>query len=155
RSATSARLGSLSAVIVVVELALSCGLLITAGLMVKSVVQLELVKMPFAVDNILTARLNLPNEDYKTPADAVRFYDELLPRLRAMCGVEAATMSDGLPAMGNGRVPIQLAGQAYTQNSDYPEIREGIVMPGYFDAFQVSLRSGREFAPADTATSQP
>jgi predicted permease len=154
RSSTSARLGRFSAAIVVVELALSCGLLIAAGLMIKSVAQLKLVKMPFAVDNILTARIDLPSEDYKTPAAAVRFYDDLLPRVLALPGVEAATMSDGLPASGNGMVPIQLDGQAYSQESDYPSVREGIVMPGYFNAFQVSLIAGREFATSDTATGE-
>jgi len=154
RSSTSARLGRFSAAIVVIELALSCGLLIAAGLMIKSVAQLTLVKMPFAVDNILTARLNLPDDTYKTPADIVRFYDELLPRVRAMSGVEAATMSDGLPAAGNGMVPIQFEGHVYTHDSDYPDVREGIVTPGYFETFQVTLRGGREFTPADTAASQ-
>ena len=154
RGATSGKLGRVSAVIVVVELALSCGLLIAAGLMTKSVAQLTLVKMPFAVDGILTARLNLPVEDYKTPSAAVRFYEDLLPRVGALPGVEAATMSDGLPAAGNGMVPIQIDGQAYSQHSDYPEVREGIVMPGYFDTFQVTLRTGREFTTADTATGQ-
>jgi putative ABC transport system permease protein len=155
RSSTSARLGRFSAAIVVVELALSCGLLIAAGLMIKSVAQLKFVKMPFAVDNILTARLSLPVDNYKTPADCVRFYEQLLPRIKAVSGVEAATMSDGLPAAGNGAVPIQLDGQAYTQDSDYPVIREGIVMPGYFETFQVPLVSGREFVPGDSATGQP
>jgi len=154
RSATSGKLGRVSSVIVVVELALSCGLLIAAGLMTKSVAQLKLVQMPFAIDNILTARLDLPAEDYKTPVAAVRFYDELLPRLHALAGVEGATMSDGLPASGNGMVPVQIDGQAYSQNSDYPEVREGIVTPGYFDAFQVTIRTGREFTTADTATGE-
>jgi predicted permease len=152
RSSTSARLGRFSSAIVVVELALSCGLLIAAGLMTKSVAQLKLVQMPFAIDNILTARLNLPAEDYKTPADRMRFYDELLPGVRALAGVDAATMSDGLPAAGNGMVPIQMDGQAYAENSDYPEVREGIVTPGYFETFQVALRKGRDFSTADIAT---
>ena len=60
RSSTSARLGQFSSGLVVAELAVSCGLLIAAGLMIKSVVQLKNVQMPFAIENVLTARVDLP-----------------------------------------------------------------------------------------------
>jgi predicted permease len=117
--------------------------------MTKSVVQLKTVKMPFAVAGILTARIDLPGSAYKDDAARVRFYDLLLPRVRAIPGVEAATVSDGLPAAGNGSVQIQLDSRAYAQDSDYPDVREGIITPGYFDTFQAHLLSGREFQPSD------
>ena len=105
RSSTSARLGRFSSGLVVAELAVSCGLLIAAGLMIKSVVQLKNVPMPFAIDNVLTARVDLPRADYPDSAASIRFFEQLLPRLRAVPGVEAATLSDGLPAAGNGIDP--------------------------------------------------
>jgi predicted permease len=155
RSSTSARLGRFSSGLVVAELALSCGLLIAAGLMIKSVAQLKNVQMPFAIDNIFTARIDLPRDAYADPAASIRFYEQLLPRLRTLPGIEAATLSDGLPAAGNGAIAVQIAGKVLPQQSDYPLAREGIVTAGYFDTFQVALRGGREFTPADTATSQP
>jgi putative ABC transport system permease protein len=155
RSATSARLGRFSSGLVVAELAVSCGLLIAAGLMIKSVVQLKTVKMPFAIENILTARVDLPRPHYPDVASSIRFFEQLLPRLQALPGVEAATLSDGLPAAGNGTIPVQIEGKAYSQQSDYPLAREGIVTAGYFDTFQTKVLSGREFTTADTATSQP
>jgi predicted permease len=155
RSSTSARLGKFSSSLVVVELAVSCGLLIAAGLMIKSVVQLKNVQMPFAIENVLTARVDLPASDYADSAASIRFFEQLLPRLQAVPGVEAATLSDGLPAAGNGVIPVQIEGKAYPQNADYPIAREGIVTAGYFSTFQTPLLSGREFTPADVATSQP
>jgi putative ABC transport system permease protein len=155
RSSTSGRLGKFSSGLVVAELAVSCALLIAAGLMIKSVVSLKNVKMPFAVENILTARVDLPRAAYPDSAASIRFFEQLLPRLQAIPGVEAATLSDGLPAAGNGVIAVQMEGKAYAQNSDYPLAREGIVTAGYFDTFQTRLLSGREFTPADTATSQP
>ncbi|MFL6280604.1 MAG: ABC transporter permease [Vicinamibacterales bacterium] len=154
RSATSARLGRFSAGLVVAELAVSCGLLIAAGLMIKSVVQLKTVNMPFTIQNILTARVDLPKASYPDVASSIRFFEQLLPRLRAVPGVEAATLSDGLPAAGNGSIPVQIEGKAYVQRSDYPLAREGIVTAGYFDTFETKILSGREFTAADTATSQ-
>jgi predicted permease len=69
--------------------------------------------------------------------------------------VEAATLSDGLPAAGNGVITVQIEGQAYPQEADYPLAREGIVTAGYFETFQTPVVSGREFTRADVAGSQP
>ena len=155
RSSTSAELGRFSSGLVIAELAVSCGLLIAAGLMIKSVVQLKNVQMPFAVENILTARVDLPRTNYPDIAASIRFFEQLLPKLQAVPGVESATLSDGLPAAGNGSISVQIEGKAYPKQSDYPLAREGIVTAGYFETFQTPILSGREFRPSDTATSQP
>ena len=155
RSSTSARLGRFSSGLVVAELAVSCGLLIAAGLMIKSVVQLKNVQMPFAIENVLTARVDLPRADYPDSAASIRFFEQLLPRLQAVPGVEAATLSDGLPAAGNGVDPGADRGQGLPAESDYPLAREGIVTAGYFETFQTPVHRGREFTAADDATSQP
>jgi predicted permease len=155
RSSTSGRFGRFSNALVVVELAVSCGLLIAAGLMIKSVVQLRTVPMPFAIDNVLTARVDLPLTDYPDSAASIQFVERLLPKLREVAGVEAAALSDGLPAAGNGSRPFQIAGKVYARESDYPVAREGIVTPGYFDTFQTPVLGGREFHTSDTASGQP
>ncbi len=155
RSSTGTRLGKFTTGLVVAELAISCGLLIAAGLMIKSVVQLRNVKMPFAVENILTARVDLPRSSYPDSAASIRFFEQLLPHLRTLPGIEAATLSDGLPAAGNGVVPVQIEGKTYPNTSDLPGAREGIVTPGYFETFQASVLRGREFTTADTAKNLP
>jgi predicted permease len=155
RSSTSGRLGRFSSALVVAELAVSCGLLIAAGLMIKSVAQLRTVPMPFAIDNVLTARVDLPRTDYPDSAASIRFFERLLPKLRDVPGVDAATLSDGLPAAGNGSVTVSIAGRAYARESDYPLVREGIVTPGYFETFQTPVLAGREFHSRDTAGGQP
>ena len=155
RSSTSGTLGRFTSVLVIAELAVSCGLLIAAGLMIKSVVQLKSLDMPFGIEHILTARVDLPRSRYPGPAASIRFFEQLLPKIRAVPGVEAATLSDGLPAAGNGVIQVQIEGKAYPQNSDYPLAREGIITAGYFETFQAKVTSGREFTTADVATSQP
>jgi predicted permease len=155
RSSTSGRLGRFSSALVVGELAVSCALLIAAGLMIKSVVHLKTLPMPFAVENVLTARVDLPRADYPDSAASIRFFEQLLPRLQAVPGVESATLSDGLPAAGNGAIPVQIEGKSYPQESESPLAREGIVTPGYFETFETEILSGREFHTSDTATGQP
>ena len=155
RGSTSARLGAFSGGLVMAELAVSCALLIAAGLMVKSVVQLRHVQMPFQIDNVLTARVDLPRSAYPDSAASIRFFEQLLGRLQSAPGVEAATLSDGLPAAGNGTIEVQIAGHAYSTDTPNPLAREGIVTPGYFDTFRAAPLAGREFVPGDVATSQP
>ena len=155
RSSTSGRLGKFSSGLVIAELAVSCGLLIAAGLMIKSVAQLKNLPMPFAVDNILTARVDLPRSGYPDSAASIRFFEQLLPKLQAVPGVESATLSDGLPAAGNGAIAIQIEGKAYQHQSDYPLAREGIVTPGFFETFEAKVFSGREFNTSDNAAGQP
>src|SRR4029079_4763885 len=155
RSSTSAGLGRLSNGLVIAELAVSCGLLIAAGLMIKSVVQLKNVQMPFGIEKILTARVDLPTGNYPDSAASIRFFERLLPCLQVLRGVEAAPRSDGLPAAGNGSVPVQIEGKAYQQDNESPLAREGIVTAGYFDTFEARVKSGREFTAGDAATSRP
>jgi predicted permease len=155
RSSTGTRLGRFSTGLVVAELAISCGLLIAAGLMIKSVVQLRNVSMPFAVDNILTARVDLPRASYPDSPASIRFFEQLLPKVQELPGVEAATLSDGLPGAGNGAIPVQIEGQAYANEDESPLAREGIVTAGYFETFETRLMSGREFHPSDDADSLP
>ena len=57
--------------------------LIAAGLIIKSVTQLNNVKMPFAIDSVLTARVDLPRDRYPDSPASIRFFEQLLPRLQA------------------------------------------------------------------------
>lgn len=149
RGSSGFRVGRFSGVLVVAEMTVSCALLVAAGLMAKSVAQIRTADLPFAVDTIATARVNLPQDQYRDLAGRIRFYNELLPKVQAVAGVEAAALSDGLPASGNGTVTIQVAGQRYARDIDHPVVREGIVTPGFFRTFQVRVLRGREFTDRD------
>jgi predicted permease len=155
RGSSSFRLGKFSTGLVIAEVTLSCGLLIVAGLMIKSVVNLKTRDLPFTVENIFTARLRLPADDYPDTASRVRFYEEFLPRIAAIPGVQAATLSDGLPATGNGSRVFEVEGQSYATDEDYPLAREGIVTPGYFDTFETPIFQGRAFTVMDIHESLP
>ena len=116
---------------------MSCGLLIAAGLMIKSVVQLKNVQMPFAIENVLTARVDLPRASYPDSAASIRFFEQLLPRLQARAGRRGG---DAVGRAAGGRQrrrsPVQIEGKAYRAASEYPLAREGIVTAGYFETFQ-------------------
>ena len=149
RGSSGFRVGRFSGWLVVAEMTVSCALLVAAGLMIKSVTQIRTVKLPFTVDTIATARVNLPANRYGDLPGRIRFFNDLRQKVQALPGIEAATLSDGLPASGNGTVAIQVAGQTYARDGDYPVVREGIVTAGYFDTFQTTVLRGREFTDAD------
>jgi predicted permease len=155
RGSSGLRMGRITSIIVIGEVAVSCGLLIAAGLMIKSVAQLRSVNFPFAVESIFTARLNLPASDYPDADARTAFYHEFLQRLQATPGVEAATLSDGLPARGNGTRVFEIEGGEYPTERDYPNAREGIVTPGYFATFETPVLDGRAFVFSDTKDNLP
>ena len=155
RGASSLRLGRFSGFLIVSEVAVSCALLVGAGLMVKSVSQLASLPLPFAVDDVITARLALPENEYPDAESRRQFYAELLPELKGIPGAADATLSDGLPAAGNGSLNLEIEGQTYQRDEDYPLIHEGIVTPGYFETFEVPVVSGRTFTTADRIDALP
>lgn len=149
RAASSMSGGRFTGGLVIAEVALSCGLLIVASLMIKSSLRLNTMQLPFSTDNIFTARIALPQVEYPDTNSRIGFYENLLPRLRALPGVTAATLSDGLPARGNGLRVFQAEGQSYPSDEDFPIAREGIVTPQYFRTFDVDVLQGRVFDSGD------
>ena len=138
RSSTSARLGKFSSALVVAELAVSCGLLIAAGLMIKSVVQLKNVQMPFAIEQ--RAHRARRSSALPTIPDSRGEHPFLRSSCCRSCRRFPASRRRRCPTAcrrpGNGVIPVQIEGKAYPQDSDYPLAREGIVTAGYFETFQ-------------------
>ncbi len=149
RGATGFRIGRLSGALVVVEIAVSCALLIAAGLMVKTVVRVKSTPLPFAVDGVLTAWIDLPRDRFPDGAGRSEAIDELVAKLDADPGVEAAAMADGLPADGSDADPIQVWGMDASRADEFPFARKGRVTPGYFRTFRVPVRQGRDFTALD------
>ncbi len=155
RTTNSMRTVRLSGAFVVAEVAISCALLIAAGMMARSIANLKAVKMPFAVEGMLTGRVSLPQRDYPDPESRLRFYGRLLTKLRNVPGVEAAALTDRLPATGSRRVDFQIEGRAYAGDKDLPGARQSAVTPGFFEAFRVPVLMGREFSDLDRRETMP
>ena len=156
RGSSSFRLGRVSKAIVVLEIALSCGLLVGAGLMIKSVTKLRTVDFGFEMTSVFTARIGLPEGKYADSASQLRFYEELQSRLAALPGVEAASLGSALPAAASlRRDRLALDGRAYATERDYPLTGAGVVAPGYFAAFGVAPRRGRDFSSGDREGTLP
>jgi predicted permease len=156
RGASSFRLGRMSRGLVVFEIALSCGLLVGAGLMVKSVTKLRTIDFGFDVDHVFTARVGLPEPDYPTDTVQVRFYEELERRLTNLPGTEMTALTTAIPVTGfGGGDNFALDGAVYQKPQDYPDARIVAVSPSFFPIFDARARQGRLFGEEDRATSLP
>jgi len=102
-------------IVVVAEVALCVTLLFTASLFVRSFVALQRVPLGLHTDHVLTARLPLPPERYKTGAQLNAFFRPLLTRLKSMPGIAYAAESSTLPPYGGIRSEVQVSGQSHTE----------------------------------------
>lgn len=155
RGSSSLRIGKLSKGLVVLELALSFGLLVSAGLMVKSVVNAANVEYGFNTESVFTARLGLPVAAYPDSLSQTQFYDELQPRLEARYGAGNVTLARTFPGLGSEGRRFAVEGETYERDQDYPETNWVRITPGYFETFGVSIRQGRDFTQQDNPTSLP
>lgn len=154
RGSSSFRGSWLSAVLVVFEIMLSVGLLVAAGLTTKSVTRLADMDFGVPTKTIFSARVGLPETQYRDSVAQIRFFNQLYPRLADIPGADAYTLTSNMPVLGAGSDPVQIQGKAYASERDYPESNRISTYPGYFSTFQVKVE-GRDFGSQDTETSDP
>ena len=134
-------------VLVVMESAIAVVLLIGAGLLIRSLVELLKTNPGFDADNVLTMRIDLPRKKYDTPEKAANFYRELETRVSNLPGVEAAGTVTELPLSGQlndmpftveGRPPVA-PNEAF--GADFRRVNQH-----YFQALRIPLLRGRNFS---------
>ncbi|HKV11828.1 MAG TPA: ABC transporter permease [Thermoanaerobaculia bacterium] len=155
RGSSSLRLGKFSRAVVIGEVAFSCALLVCAGLMVKSMLNLKTLDLGFEPKNLLTVRIALFDAAYPEEAQRLRFFDDLLQRIEAQPGVTAVTATTNLPASGSQWRRYEIEGHVYPTEKDYPVTRMAMITPSFFDTFGARLISGRSFNRMDNAGSLP
>jgi predicted permease len=156
RGASSFRIGRLSKGLVMFEIALSCGLLVAAGLMIKSVAKLRNMDPGFSTRDVFTARVGFPAA-YTDTAQQKQFFATVAERMAALPGVHAAAVSSGLPAtrQGYGGRYLAIEGKSYTRDQDYPNPAWLSVTPGFFATLNVPIVQGRAFTAADREGALP
>jgi putative ABC transport system permease protein len=135
---------------VVAEITLSLVLLIGAGLMIRSFV--EMLRSDFGVNpaNVLTMQISLPNEKYAKPETRISFFGQLLSRIEALPGVTQAGAAGILPMSGsNNSHAIERIGQTVFQQGKQPNILYTPVTPGYLEAIGTRLIKGRDVIEQD------
>ncbi len=155
RGSSGVRLGRVSKGLVIAEIALSCGLLVGAGLMIRTILNVTNVDYGFDTSHIYTARVGLFAAQYPTKVSQMQFYDGLLDQIDAMPGVKAAVLTSDLPARGSQIQTLSIQGVPYPTPDSHPRARRIVITPGFFKVFDKPPVEGRFFTRADSADSQP
>ena len=131
---------------VVSEVALATVLLVGAGLMLRSFVNLRGVDLGFESGNVLTLRTALPRMTYQTDAQRTRFFASAVERIAALPGVRAAGAISYLPLAGLGAATsFRIAGEPPPLPGQSPVTGVRVCDNGYFQAMSVRLVRGRLF----------
>ena len=134
--------------LVVVETAIGVMLLVAAGLLLRNFNQLVHTSPGFDPDNVVTARFRLPDARYPY-LKKIAFYEELLPDIAAVPGVQDVAATAPLPLSGS-RYSISFEQVGSTAAAaDKPSASFGMMSPGYFHAMRIPLIRGRDFTAAD------
>ena len=139
--------------LVVSEVALSLMLLVGAGLMIRSLWKLRAVDPGLDPHNVLTMTVGVAKNKYTSPAQEREFFQQVLERVRALPGVEAAGVIDDLPLAGGSHQPIAIEGRPVVPMADQPEVDVRAISPGYLSAMHIPLKSGRYIDDSDTPDS--
>jgi putative ABC transport system permease protein len=137
--------------LVIAQVALSFVLLIGAGLLIRSLVQLQRVETGFDADGVITAAVSLPPSRYETRDHTERFWTLFLDRVRAIPGVEAAAATTLLPLRGGGDTYFYIEGQPPATDGDKMNATVSTVTDDYFTTMRVPIVAGRAFTIADKA----
>jgi putative ABC transport system permease protein len=143
----------LNNVFVVSQLALSLVLLIGAALFLQSLRNLLSVNPGFRAENVLMARLSLPEQKYKDKAQTESFYNQVRQNVSGLPGVQAVELCQVVPFSGDGQGgPFSVEGFEHEQPK-VAWLRSST--PGYFSAMGMPILKGRGFESTDIATSLP
>jgi putative ABC transport system permease protein len=156
RSGTSGGQARLRNALVIAEISISLVLLVSAGLLLRSLHALLRQDPGFNLHNVLAFSVNLPDSAYpsdKTPpyysAAAVRFDHEFTQRLRSLPGVIDVGQTSGIPASGgSGTIRFVVEGRT-TALGQEDECQIITVSTGYFSSLKIPLLEGRFFNATD------
>ncbi|MGB5132796.1 MAG: ABC transporter permease [Steroidobacteraceae bacterium] len=155
RTGTGLAIGKIAWTLVVFEVALACLLLGSSALMTKSVLKATSGDVGVRTDDIMTARVGLTAGTYLKDEEQVRFWEELLDRIRSQPGVKAAAVTVSLPGTGSDDGPISIQGRDYGDTTKKPFAESVRASASYFETFRISARQGRVADSRDTADSLP
>jgi predicted permease len=144
-------------VVVAVQVALSVPLLIGAGLLTESLLALSERKLGMEPDGLVSIRVSLPPAQYAEPAERVRYFQELLERIRALPGVERAGAAIQAPFVAReaDRTRFRFVEEPERPPEERSRALLHVVTDGYFETLGTRLLSGRSFDARDRRDGTP
>ncbi|MGI8732779.1 MAG: ABC transporter permease [Pyrinomonadaceae bacterium] len=143
----------LRSALVVSEIAMTLVLLVCAGLLIRTVMQLRNVYTGFDPQNILAMNIGLPGIKYPKPENQIAFFKQATDRIASLPGVKAAGITSVLPLSDNfdGR-GLVVEDQPRPRGEEI-SVDLYVATPGYLQALSISTLNGRLLGDQDTADS--
>jgi predicted permease len=135
--------------LVIVEVCLASVLMIGAGLLLRSFVNILRTDPGFRPEKVLTATVSLPDARYKDRGAKARFYSALIDRIGSLPGVKFAGASTDLPWTGyDENSGFNIEGRSQEEN-DHVHARYHAATADFFRTMGIPLKRGRFFTRAD------
>ena len=150
-NAGGARTRWLTGTMVVVEVALTLVLLVGAGLMVRSFLNLYRMDLGIKTDRLMTMMLQLSGKKYEEPDARRSFFERLQPRLAEIPGTEAVAITTAVPPFGSGTRRLDVDGRPTPKFDDAPQVAAVTISPSFLDAAGVPIVRGRGLTDAEGA----
>ncbi len=139
--------------LVAAQIALSTVLLAAAGLLLRSLWNVETQSLGMETSHVLTAQLVLPSSRYTKPEQSVAFFNQVEQQIGAISGIRAFGISDSLPPAGWERSrplsSIDVIGRARHDSGTGGLVDWRYVSPGYFEVLRIPIIEGRRFTEED------
>ena len=150
RTGTGFHQSTVRSLLVVSEIALAMVLLIGAALLIRTFLALHNVNPGFDPHNILTMEMSLTGDRFQKTAGVAELVRNGRERLNAIPGVEVSASTCCLPMEGGFGLSFLVVGRPVDKSQ---QVGAGWMSasPGYFEAFKIPIRRGRDFTDRDVA----
>jgi predicted permease len=153
RAGTSRRTERLRSALVVAEVAASVLLLVSSGLLIRAMWNVQDTHPGFEADSVLTLRAALPMPKYSEIDVRQRFYERVLGEVRALPGVTSAAFTSFLPMVMRGGIwPVYIEGKPDPPIPNNVSLR--FVTPEYFKSMGIPIVTGRDLEWRDTLSAR-
>jgi len=137
--------------LIISQVAFSVLLLASAGLLIRSFYNLRATNPGFDPVNLAMMDFVVPRVRYAEPEKQIAFYAQLLPRLRALPGVQVVGGAEPAPFSNNDSSrAFTIAGQSPVPKGERPGASYLLVDSDYFRAMKIPLKQGRVFDSLDS-----
>ncbi|MBA0088366.1 MAG: ABC transporter permease [Acidobacteria bacterium Pan2503] len=143
----------LRGLLIVSEVALSLTLLISAGLLLRSLSRLLVVSPGFEPANVLSMQTSVLGQRFSNNAVVRQYFAEAVERLRVLPGVQSAAAASQIPLAGNmDRYGFHAEGKIHANPEEDPSAERYCITPGFLETMRIPLIRGRDVSSADNAT---
>jgi putative ABC transport system permease protein len=155
RGNTSRTVTLISRGLVVVQLVVTCVLLIGSLLQLRSILKQQTIDYGYDTSSILSARMGLMDGDYPTPDQRKLFYDRLVRELADDPEFEAVGLTNRFRMVFSGTAPVEIEGKTYREDRDRPRTNFEQITGGFFGVTGQKLLEGRTFTDNDVDVRLP